>query len=131
MIALSELDMLAAARLEDARALLAAGRFDGAVYVGGYCIELTLKARICRTLGWPDFPATTNEFRDYTSFRTHTLSVLLRLSGIEARIKISVPQLWAAVSQWNPEFRYRVIGSTTATEARDFVTAAAAILPVL
>jgi hypothetical protein len=87
MIALAELDNIAAARLEDARTLLAAGRFDGATYLCGYVVEVALKARICRVLNWPEFPSTGGEFQAYRSFQTHELDVLLRLSGQEPRIK--------------------------------------------
>ena len=48
MILVAELDGLAAARLEDAKVLLASGRYDGAVYMCGYAVEIALKARICR-----------------------------------------------------------------------------------
>ncbi len=40
MIPVDELDRIARARLEDAKALLAAGRFDGATYVFGYTVEV-------------------------------------------------------------------------------------------
>lgn len=52
MITASALTRLARARLADARALLQAKRYDGAVYLGGYVVEMALKARICRTLQW-------------------------------------------------------------------------------
>jgi hypothetical protein len=45
VIPVAELDKLAKARLDDARALLAANRFDGATYLCGYAVELALKAR--------------------------------------------------------------------------------------
>ena len=49
MILVAELDSIARARIEDAKALLTAGRFDGATYLCGYAVELALKSRICRT----------------------------------------------------------------------------------
>lgn len=131
MIAIAHLDALAAARLEDARILLAANRFDGAVYLGGYAVEIALKARICRTLGWPDFPATRKEFEGLASFRTHDLDMLLRLSGREAIIKQSHFVDWNSVALWNPEARYRPIGSATAPDAITLVAAVDALLKVL
>lgn len=83
MISREQLGRLAKARLTDAQVLYKAGRFDGAFYLCGYAIELALKARICRTLKWPEFPETNQEFRPLQSFRTHDLAVLLRLSGRE------------------------------------------------
>jgi len=52
MIPVSELDHIAVARIEDARVVFDAGRFDGAIYLCGYAVEVGLKARICRTLNW-------------------------------------------------------------------------------
>ena len=63
MISVAELDNIARARIEDARALLTAGRFDGATYLCGYAVEVALKARICRTLNWTEFPNTGSEFQ--------------------------------------------------------------------
>lgn len=87
MIPVVELDQISQARLEDAKCLLSAGRFDGATYICGYAVEVGLKARICRTLNWPDFPSTPKEFQPYRSFQTHDLEVLLHLTGQEERIK--------------------------------------------
>ena len=50
MISRTELRRIARARLRDAEVLFGAGRYDGAIYVCGYAIELTLKARICRVM---------------------------------------------------------------------------------
>lgn len=50
MIARSDLTSTARAHLADARLLARNGRYDGAVYVCGYAVEIALKARICRTL---------------------------------------------------------------------------------
>jgi HEPN domain-containing protein len=62
VIPASTLRNIAAARLEDARQLFVAGRFDGAAYLCGYAVELALKARICDTLAWSEFPETAKEF---------------------------------------------------------------------
>ena len=70
MISVVELDNIARARIEDAKALLTAGRFDGATYLCGYAVEIALKARICRTLNWTEFPSTGSEFQAYRSFQT-------------------------------------------------------------
>jgi hypothetical protein len=53
-------------RLKDAKALLAAKRYDGSVYLCGYSVEIGLKARICRTLKWDGFPST-NKFVEQMS----------------------------------------------------------------
>lgn len=46
MISLVQLDELAVARLDDAKALVAAARYDGATYLCGYAIEVGLKATV-------------------------------------------------------------------------------------
>lgn len=131
MIAVADLDGLAAARLEDAKILLGSNRFDGAVYMCGYAVEIALKARICRILNWPSFPMSQKEFQGLTSFRTHDLDVLLRLSGQEVRIKQHHFVDWNSVAVWNPEARYKPIGSATQPDAETIINAAHALLKVL
>jgi hypothetical protein len=131
MISVAELDNIAAARLQDAQVLLAAGRFDGATYLCGYAVEVSLKARICRVLNWPEFPSTGGEFQAYRSFQTHELDVLLRLSGQEARIKQNHFALWNAVAIWKTESRYDVIGTVQQSDATAMIQAAGQLLAVL
>lgn len=131
MIPVTELDRIAKARLEDAKALLEAGRYDGATYLCGYAVEVALKARICRTLDWPDFPSTGGEFKNYTSFQTHDLDVLLRLSGQEVRVKQQHFALWNEVARWKAEWRYNVIGTAKASAAEAMIQAAEVLLQVL
>jgi HEPN domain-containing protein len=131
MIPVAELDSIARARIEDAKALLMAGRFDGATYLCGYAIEIALKARICRILNWPDFPSTGGESRAYRSFQTHELDVLLRLSGQEARIKQDHFELWNEVAVWKVESRYNVVGTAQQPDAAAMIDAAENLLRVL
>src|SRR5579871_2363921 len=109
MISRSDLRQIARERLKEARVLLRAGRYDGAVYLGGYAVECALKERICRTLKWPGFPQTRNEFQNYQSLKTHDLDVLLSFSGVEARIRTNYLAEWSAVADWDPEARYNPI----------------------
>lgn len=105
----ADLQGLADSRLADAEALLAAKRYAGSVYLCGYAVELALKARVARTLGWPGWPET-GEFKKLESFKTHDLATLLHLSGVEIAVK-GDPTLgvaWASVAQWDPETRYKV-----------------------
>ena len=131
MIPLVELDKIARARLEDAKTLLAAGRFDGATYVCGYAVEVALKTRICRTLNWPEFPSTSSEFHAYRSFQTHELDVLLRLSGQEARVKENHFALWNTAAIWKAESRYNIIGTVQQSDAEAMIRAAEQLLVVL
>ena len=121
MITTKHLRAISRERLRDARALLRARRFDGAYYTCGYAVELALKARSCRTLKWTDFPETPQDFRALQSFKTHDLAMLLRLSGVEARVNTRYVKEWSVVLKWRPEVRYRVVGHTTPEQAAEMV----------
>lgn len=131
MIAAADLRSIARARLLDAQVLLRARRFDGAFYLCGYAVEVALKARICRTLKWSEFPEAPKDFGGLQSLKTHDLEILLRLSGIEARVKAKHLAEWSAVLDWNPEKRYQPIGKSTQQQATDMVTSAKRLLEVL
>jgi HEPN domain-containing protein len=128
MLARKDIREIAKARLKDAQVLLRGNRFEGAIYLCGYAIELVLKARICRTLKWSGYPASSAEFNDYKSFKTHDLDVLLHLSGIEDKVKTKLLAEWSAVAQWNPESRYSALGSATKSDATLMVKSAKALL---
>src|SRR5271170_6256898 len=98
MLSRSDLRRIAQARLRDAEVLFRGRRYDGAIYLCGYAVELTLKARICRTLRWAGFPETAGEFRDLQSFKTHNLEILLRLAGRET-IRVRHYSDWAVVTR--------------------------------
>lgn len=131
MIATKALRVIARARLRDAQVLLRAKRFDGAFYLCGYAVELALKARICRTLRWSGFPETAQDFKGLQSVRTHDLEILLRFSGVEARVKAAHLAEWSVVLGWNPEKRYQAIGQSTQQQAADMVTCVKRLLEVL
>lgn len=131
MLDRKDLTKLAKARLKDAEALVVARRYEGAIYVCGHAVELGLKARICRTLKWSGFPANNNEFKDYRSFKTHNLDVLLHLTGIEDRIKTQLLAEWSAVAEWDPESRYNPTGNASLSDAVLMITSAKAVLAKL
>ncbi|MGH7325047.1 MAG: HEPN domain-containing protein [Candidatus Rokuibacteriota bacterium] len=131
MSAVAELERIAEARLADARVRFAGGRYDGAAYLCGYAVEVALKARICRTLDWPEFPSTTSEFQAYRSFQTHELDVLLRLSGQEAKVREQYFALWNSVAVWKTESRYNVVGTAQQVDTQTMVQAAERLLSVL
>lgn len=131
MIPVQDLDRIARGRLEDADVLLRAGRFDGAIYLCGYAIEIALKSRICKTLGWTGYPDRPNEFRDLQSFRVHKLDVLLHLSGIEEEIKDNHLADWSSVENWDPKSRYNPIGTALSAESHDMVESCRRLLNVV
>lgn len=89
-------------------------------YLAGYAIELLLKARVCKTLGIPDFFDFNNCERNKLKnecvitkpFRVHDFEQLLILSGIysEYQKEIETNQIfrthWSLVSEWNENSRY-------------------------
>lgn len=131
MLTRTELRNIARGRLRDAETLLQSRRYDGAIYLCGYAVEIALKARICRSLGWSGYPSTNRDFQNYQSFRTHDLDTLLHLSGLEARIKQHYLAEWSAVATWEPEVRYRPIGNASVRAARSMVDAARILLRIL
>ncbi len=131
MMIRAQIKQMARQHLSDARLLLRRGRYDGAIYLGGYVVEMALKERICRTLRWSGFPQTAKEFAGLQSFKTHNLEDLLHLSGIEVRIKTRHLAHWNVVLIWNPELRYNLPGSVSRADAQAFIDAVAVLRRVL
>ena len=131
MILRSDLRKIARARLRDAEALFRSRRYDGAMYLCGYAVEIALKARICRTLAWPGCPSTGGEFQNDQTFRTHNLDGLLRFSGVEERVKTTLMIEWSAVAAWDPEARYKPTGSATKQAAELMIASARVLLRAL
>lgn len=128
MLTRDELLKIARARLRDAEVLFRSRRYDGAMYLCGYAIEIKLKARICRTLHWNEYPATK---RGYQSFKIHDLDMLLHLSGVESKIKSNFFAEWSAVVVWDPSARYKPIGSASKQDAKLMIESAKTLLRVL
>lgn len=126
-----DLVKIAQARIEDGEVLLNSNRYDGAVYLCGYAVEIALKERICRTLGWLGYPSTNREFANYQSFITHNLSVLLSLSGSEKKIKTKFLAEWSVVAEWDPEMRYKPVGSANKQEAELMIDSSKKLLSAL
>lgn len=131
MIDRTELRKIARERLKDAKVLLKSGRYDGAIYLGGYVVEIALKNQICKTLKWKGFPQSRGEFQNFQSFKTHNLDVLLSLSGVEDKIKTAYIAEWSVVVSWDPEARYNVIGTASKSDAELLIEAAEKLLGVL
>jgi hypothetical protein len=88
MISTQDLRRIARARLQDAQVLLTGQRFDGALHLSGYAVELALKARICRTFKWREFPQSGREFEDFKSLRTHDLEIAEMLGCVERLLDV-------------------------------------------
>lgn len=131
MIPQGELRKRAKAKLKDAEILYKNKRYDGSLYLCGYVLELALKSRTCKTLKWTDFPENNNDFKYFQSFRTHSLQILLTLSGIESKIKLSHFPDWNIVVQWDPEMRYGPVGIINKAAAKDMITSTKNLLKVI
>lgn len=131
MIDKREIKKTAKERLEDAEVLANAERYEGAIYLCGYAVEMGLKARICETLKWNGWPSVGKEFDGYQSFKTHNLDVLLHLSGIEERIKTKLFKEWSAVAQWDPQSRYNPVGTASWLDAWWMISSADELLKIL
>ena len=126
MLDKTSLHSLAEERLKDARALLDKERYDGAVYIGGYAVELVLKARICDTLNVDEYPV------KLPGFKIHDLDTLLLLSGREKTIRNDHETVWSlATDKWGPHLRYRTINTISSKQAQDMIQAISNLLPLL
>jgi HEPN domain-containing protein len=115
---------LAETRLEDAKALLGAGRFDAAYYLGGYAVECALKALICANTREFDFPP-----KDARDYYTHDLVALLTIAGLENSLKEAfrdnkqLDEYWRVVKDWKEDRRYRSEGTDAERAARQLIDA--------
>lgn len=106
-------------------------KYDVAVYLCGYAVEIALKHHICRTLRWAGFPEKPSEFNGLNSFKTHNLEILLRLTGAEHRVKPKLAGDWSVVTTWDPEQRYNARGTKTLTDADGMIAATQSVLKVI
>jgi len=131
MINVQDLKSVSKGRLKDAEVLHRARRYDGAIYMCGYAVEIALKARACRTLKWAAFPDTAKEFQGLLSFKTHSLDLLLHLSGTEGKVRSNFMAEWSVVLRWNPESRYHRLGTASKQDATEMIAAAKRLLGAL
>lgn len=114
-------------RLKDSDALISKRRYNAALYISGYALELVLKLKICKIFKFTQgFPENKIEFRYYQNtakqnlllsktikniqdIRNHDLNKLLFYSGAEYKVRLNLTFEWAAVVGWSPEMRYKII----------------------
>ena len=109
-----DLQELAKLRLKEAESLLQGNMPAGAYYLAGYAVECALKACIAQKTKEHDFPDKNLVARSYT----HDLTRLLRLAGLEQKLKTS-EQLgvnWSLVKDWNESKRYEFTDMTRAEQ---------------
>lgn len=104
--------------------LLDAGFADEAYYLGGYTIELLLKARICENLGIDNFfneEFSKNFVRYPQAFKSHDIEKLAVVSGlfhdINSQLKDSAFMSdWMRAIEWHEGWRYMSGKSKQETE---------------
>jgi len=105
----NDLKILAKARLDDAITLYKQNRYEGAIYLCGYAVELALKYKICQKLGWHEYLPT--KFDNDRTFYTHKLEDLKFLSGMQNILDDHNTQLhvyWTIITSWNEQLRYDI-----------------------
>ncbi len=101
-------------RLKEAYILLESGCPDGAYYLGGYALELALKAVVCKNLDVEDLFAENNTYprESIRVLKVHDLSRLLLFSGLNEKHKseksanLEFSTNWSNVEKWNESARY-------------------------
>lgn len=131
MISRKDLKKIARNRLKDAEMLLVGRRYQGAIYICGYAIEIALKARICKTLKWQGFPENRKEFENLKSLKTHNLDILLSLSGVEGKIKTNHLADWSVVATWDPETRYKSTSKVLKSDAQNMIESTNRLIKLL
>jgi hypothetical protein len=119
----SDLKILARKRLDDAIILYKQKRYEGAIYLCGYAVELALKYKIGQKLGWKKYlPA---KFDNERTFYTHKLEDLKFLSGMQDIFddqNTSFYSYWTTIISWNEHLRYD-IASQSKNDARPLLLA--------
>ena len=104
-----DLQVLTRVRLDEARLLLDAGRYDGAYYLSGYAVECALKACIARRIRTHDFPPKPNDVR---AMYIHDPTNLVRAAGLVESLADRIEACstfsgnWSAAKAWSEESRY-------------------------
>jgi len=104
----SDYQRLSDVRLDDAQALLHAGRWAGAYYLLGYAVECGLKACAARQFRQEEVP----EKALVHDFYTHSMDKLLGISGVEGLLQARVKaddgfrDNWNIIRDWSESSRY-------------------------
>ncbi len=123
MLLRSDLQGLAQARADDAKALLKARRYAGASYLAGYSIECAIKACIANQTKRYEYPdkARWNNAYSHDFDRLIKIVPALVTAHTAARAHAAFETKWNLVVQWSEESRYdRTIAWL---KARDMVNA--------
>lgn len=117
----AQLQALAQEKLEDAKVLLGGKKWSNAFYLGGYAVELALKASIAKTFKAETLPDKALVNAAYT----HKYTDLVNTAGLSAELQKALASTdfatnWGLVNSWSPDSRYQ---TTTEKTAADFLAA--------
>lgn len=105
-------------KYSDAELLIHNGRFANAIYLCGYCVELSLKYAIAKQLQWPAY-RTDGKLK---FLKVHDLDILVPLTGQEQKIKKL--SSWSVAIKWDESRRYEDPALATPQDAYDMLIAA-------
>ncbi len=134
-IGISEQAKASVHRLEDARALLQAGRWRGAMYMAGYAVECLLKSKLMQRYGCRTLRELEDELQrrgvlaEQATVFTHHLELLLRFTQRLDHLRqqrILWPQ-FVLVNRWIPAWRY-MADAGNRQDATDFLEAVLQIM---
>jgi hypothetical protein len=109
----ADIQVLAEMKLKEADCLFKNSFFDGAYYLGGYAVELLLKAMVCKTLKIDDFFAFNLPAKKelYKPYKVHDYDDLLILSGLYSEFNAAQSDVvfkghWSVIRNWDERARY-------------------------
>jgi len=117
-------------RLDDARALLNAARWRGAMYMSGYAVECLIKTKLMQSYGCRNLYELEDELQrrgilaSHATVFTHHLELLLRLTPNFDRLRQN-QEIWPKfniVNRWMPAWRYNS-DLANRQDAEDFLEA--------
>lgn len=115
----------ASKNLDDARALLKAGRFDGAAYLSGYVIECSLKALVVfeDSKGRPPWEAgrAKGYLHRLRDLGTEALRLAEALGSVSARYQPKMRRDHTVHSSWRESLRYRGTGAIAPMAAAEWL----------
>lgn len=109
----------------DAKLLKENGRYANAIYLSGYCVELSLKYAIAKHMNWTKF-YTEQKFK---FLKVHDLEFLVSLTGRETEIKQMSE--WQIVKRWDEQKRYNDPTQSTAKDANTMLIAVKKLVEML
>jgi HEPN domain-containing protein len=109
-----EFKKIATLRLKEAESLWVQEHYDGTCYLAGYCLEMALKAVICRRMEKDDFFDILKS-ESVRSFKIHNLAELVILAGLQKKyedLRAINPDFranWSFITdhiKWSEQLRY-------------------------